>query len=128
MDGVTPGKVLGELESEIMAIVWDQKGSISVKTVTEILQQRRKIAYTTVMTIMGRLVEKGLLKRKANGKAYNYQAAYSKDKFLTKVSKQIIKNFVTSFGDAAIAHFAEEVDKIPADKRRKLLKMLKDSQ
>lgn len=120
-------RFLGELESEIMKIVWSQKNSVSVKIVTEILQQKRKIAYTTVMTIMGRLVEKGLLKRTSEGKAYNYQAAYSKDKFLTKVTKQIIKNFVSSFGDAAIAHFAQEVEKIPEEKRKKLIRILKES-
>ncbi len=127
MDGVASGKVLGELESEIMAVVWDQKEAISVKTVTDILQRKRKIAYTTIMTIMGRLVEKGLLKRKPLGKAYAYQAAYSKDKFLTKVTRQIINNFVSSFGEVAIAHFAEEVERIPEAKKRELLKMLKDS-
>ncbi len=118
---------LGELEKEIMEIVWRSNETISVKTVTEVIQQRRKIAYTTVMTVMGRLVEKSLLKRTAFGRAYNYQATYTKDKFLAKTSQQIIKNFVSSFGDEAVAHFAQEIEKIPAEKRRKLLKLLKDS-
>lgn len=121
------GKVLGKLESEIMEIVWQSQSPISVRSVTEILHQQRKIAYTTVMTIMGRLTEKGLLKRNKSGKAYVYQPSYSKDKFLTRASRQIIKNFVLNFGQVAIAHFAQEIEKIPADKRRKLLKMLKSS-
>jgi|SRR3989344_355528 len=118
---------LGELEKEVMEIIWSRKAPISVKNVHEIIGRKRKTAYTTIMTIMGRLTAKGLLKRKGEGKAYLYQQTYSKDRFLAKASQQIIKNFVSSFGDAAVAHFAQEIEKIPEDKRQKLLEMLKDS-
>lgn len=121
------GKVLGELESGVMEIIWQSPIPISVRDVTKYLQKKRKIAYTTVMTIMGRLVKKGMLKRKEVGKAYTYQPVYSKDRFLTKIAHQIIKNFVSSFGEVAVAHFAKEIEKIPASKRRKLLKILNSS-
>ena len=121
------GKILGELESEVMEIVWQSQHPISVRDVTEILQKKRKIAYTTVMTIMGRLTEKGLLRCKTAEKAYIYQPSYSKDKFLTRISRQIIKNFITNFGDVAVAYFVNELEKIPAKKRRKLIKILKES-
>lgn len=121
------GKVLGDLESDVMEIIWQSKGPISVRTVTQSLQKKRQIAYTTVMTIMGRLVEKGLLKRKESGKAYIYQPTYSREKFLTRVSRQIIKNFIASFGDGAVAHFAEEVNKLAPEKRKQLHKLLKET-
>lgn len=121
------GKVLGELESEVMEIAWKSNESISVRSVADILQKDRKIAYTTIMTIMGRLVEKGLLKRKESGKAYFYQPVYSKEKFLTRITRQIIKNFFASFGDAAVAHFAEEVEKLAPEKRKELQKILKEA-
>lgn len=124
---MTKFQLTGQLEKEIMEIVWLSQTPISVKLVHEIIIKQRKAAYTTIMTIMGRLTSKGLLKRKGEGKAYLYQPVYSKDKFLTKASQQIIKNFVTNFGDAAVAHFAQEIEKIPEDKRKKLLEMLKDS-
>lgn len=120
------GKVLGELESDVMEIIWQSKGPISVRTVTQSLQKKRQIAYTTVMTIMGRLVNKGLLKRQESGKAYVYQPVYSKEKFLSRVSRQIIKNFIASFGEAAVAHFAEEINKLTPEKRKQLQKMLKE--
>lgn len=122
------GKVLGELESGVMEIIWQSKGPISVRIVTQSLQKKRQIAYTTVMTIMGRLVEKGLLKRQESGKAYIYQPVYSKDRFLTRVSRQIIKNFIANFGDTAIAHFAEEVNRLTPNKRKELKKLLKEAQ
>ena len=121
------GKVLGELESEVMEIIWQCKEPVSVKVVTQNLQKKRQIAYTTVMTIMSRLADKGLLKCKKTGKAYIYQSAYSKDKFLTRISRQIIKNFVSSFGETAVAHFIQEVEKLTPVKRQALLKMLKEN-
>lgn len=121
------GKVLGELESGIMEIVWQSPNSVSVRDVTESIQHKRQIAYTTVMTIMNRLVDKGLLSRKQDGRAYLYKDAVSKDKFLTRISRQIIKNFVSSFGDVAVAHFVQEVEKLVPAKRRKLFRLLKET-
>lgn len=121
------GKVLGELESEIMEIVWHSTDPVSVRYVTEKLQHKRKIAYTTVMTIMGRLVQKSLLKRQESGKAYIYQPAFSRDKFLGRITRQIIKNFIANFGDAAVAHFAEEAEKLDPKKRKELKKILKEA-
>lgn len=121
------GKFLGELEKEVMEVVWQSAKSITVRHVFESIRKRRKIAYTTVMTIMGRLVKKGFLKTEVSGKAYIYKAVFSKDKFLTRISRQIIKNLTSSFGDTAIAHFAQELEKIPADKKQRLLKILEEA-
>ncbi len=128
MNNKTYGKVLGELETQIMEIVWKAEKSVSVSDVVKVLSKKRIIAYTTAMTIMGRLTEKGLLKRKSVGKAYTYLPTYSKDTFLSRISRQFIKNFVASFGDTAIAHFAEELDKVPTTKKKKLLSMLRDAE
>ncbi len=57
-------KVLGPLETEIMQIVWREKFT-TVKKVHQALQNQREIAYTTVMTTMTRLAEKGVLNREA---------------------------------------------------------------
>jgi len=119
------GKVLGELESEVMEIIWQAGEPVSVREITSILQKKRQIAYTTVMTVMGRLVEKGLLKCQRIGKAYTYTSSYTKDKFLTKITRQIMKNLSLSFGEIAVAHFAQEIEKLSPKKRRQLLKILK---
>lgn len=122
-----PSKFLGQLEKEVMDVVWASSEPITVRTVFETISKKRKIAYTTVMTIMGRLSKKGLLKQEVAGKTYHYEARYSKETFLTKLSRQILKNLSSSFGDAAIASFTQELEKIPPSKRNKLLKMLKKS-
>ena len=59
-------KVLGPLETDIMQIVWQDERS-TVKKVHRKLSQQRDIAYTTVMTTMSRLAEKGVLNRHREG-------------------------------------------------------------
>ena len=53
--------MLGSLEKEIMEIVWT-KGEVDARHVQQVIREKRKIAYTTVNTVLSRLVDKGLLK------------------------------------------------------------------
>lgn len=69
---------LGELELEILDVLWD-KNVVTVKDIHEELLRKRDIAYTTVMTVMSRLFEKGILKRSQAGRTYVYKPHYSRD-------------------------------------------------
>ncbi|PNE33370.1 CopY family transcriptional repressor [Streptomyces eurocidicus] len=57
-----------------MTRVWDWNRPVTVREVLEDLQQERSIAYTTVMTVMDNLYQKGWLRREAEGRAYRYEA------------------------------------------------------
>lgn len=118
------GKVLGELETEVMAIVWRQKGNISVKDVTEILEKRRQIAYTTVMTIMSRLADKGVLTRHLSGTSYLYKPRVTKQQFVAKAVHGIFSSAVSTLGEEVLAHFIKEINKTSPRKRKELIKML----
>jgi predicted transcriptional regulator len=65
---------LGETEMEILHHVWDL-GEASVADVQERILQNRKVAYTTVMTVMKNLADKGYLKYNKKGLAYIYSPA-----------------------------------------------------
>jgi predicted transcriptional regulator len=65
---------IGSLEADILAVVW-QQGRTTVREVYETLRERRKIAYTTVMTVMNNLVKKHLLTQDKSGVAYIYTPA-----------------------------------------------------
>ncbi len=54
--GLTTDYQLGELEEAIMEIVWQRDAEVTVREVWEALQPTRSLAYTTVMTVMSRLV------------------------------------------------------------------------
>ncbi|WP_190132042.1 BlaI/MecI/CopY family transcriptional regulator [Streptomyces mashuensis] len=65
---------LGDLEDAVMTRVWEWNRPVTVREVLEDLQQQRSIAYTTVMTVMDNLYQKGWLRREAEGRAYRYEA------------------------------------------------------
>ena len=120
------GKVLGELESEIMEIIWRQKDATSVKDIAEILGRRRKIAYTTLMTIMVRLVNKGVLVRRLNGLSYLYKPRVTKEQFIAKAVHGIFSSAVSTLGEEVLTHFVKEIQKINPKKRQQLLKILSE--
>ncbi|MBE0429675.1 MAG: BlaI/MecI/CopY family transcriptional regulator [Thermoleophilia bacterium] len=65
---------LTSVEAEIMRVVWDAAGPVTVRDVYEELRRRKKIAYTTTMTLMTKLAKKGFLNQDKSGTAYVYAA------------------------------------------------------
>lgn len=82
-------RTLTEQELEIMKVVWELQ-TATVRDVYEALLRRRKIAYTTVMTMMNILEEKGYLKKRAEDKAHVYRPAQPK----AKVIRAMVQEFV----------------------------------
>jgi predicted transcriptional regulator len=101
-------KVLGPLEAEVMRLVWDEDGPVTVRRLLERINRRRRpqLAYTTVMTVMSRLVEKGVLRRRREGRGYVYEAVAD------DAAGIAVEGVMRDFGDAAVAHF---VDRARAD-------------
>ncbi len=112
-------KLLGSLELEVMEFMW-QTGEATVRQVTKVIDRKRPIAYTTVMTVMGHLVGKGLLSRTMEGKRYRYVVARSRDKFLRETSKSMVRTLVDDFGDLAIAQFLGEINDVDAGRLEEL--------
>nr|WP_268249468.1 BlaI/MecI/CopY family transcriptional regulator [Streptomyces poonensis] len=69
---------MGELEDAVMTRVWKWNRPVTVREVLEDLQQERSIAYTTVMTVLDNLHQKGWVRREAEGRAYRYEAVSSR--------------------------------------------------
>lgn len=111
-------KLLGELEAEIMTLLWAENGTVTVRDVLGKLnaQQDHPAAYTTVMTVMSRLAEKGLLKRALSGNTYEYRVARSRDEFLRYASEKIATELIADFGEVAVAGFVSALERV--DPRR----------
>lgn len=122
--GKNISKVLGELESEIMEIIWQRQHPLSVAEVVKVISDKRKIAYTTVMTIMGRLVEKGLLTRNLSGSSYLYHPKVNREKFVARTVHNIFTSTISTLGQEAVTYFVKEIRKMSPKKRKDLLKML----
>ncbi|MCL5958162.1 MAG: BlaI/MecI/CopY family transcriptional regulator [Chloroflexi bacterium] len=80
---------------------------MSVREVHEILQERRPIAYTTVMTTMARLAKKKLLKARKMSLAYIYYPSMSQAEFTSSFVGRILDQLLENYSGAAISHFAE---------------------
>jgi len=108
------GKVLGPLEAEVMEILWAADEPMTVRQLLERINKRRRppLAYTTVMTIMSRLVEKEILSRTKQGRGYVYEAAASDPAAIA------VRSVMRDFGDAAWAHFVDEARAEPEALRR----------
>lgn len=65
---------LGETEMEILHHVWESSEA-TVADIHQRILQDRKVAYTTIMTVMKNLAEKGYLKYRKDGVTYVYSAA-----------------------------------------------------
>lgn len=107
-------KVLGPLEAEVMRGVWEAEGPVSVRDLVERLNRQRPqpLAYTTVMTVMSRLAEKGVLSRRLEGRSYLYEAT------VEDAAGIAVRNVMRDFGDAAMAHFVDEARADPGTLRR----------
>lgn len=99
---------LHELEAVIMDVVWRKRmASFAVSDVLVILEKKREIAYTTVMTTVARLYDKGLLKREREGKRYLYSPKLTREQFLESTAREVLDGAVG--GPRALAMLVEKV-------------------
>ena len=93
-----------------MRALWKRGEPQTVRQLLDLLNggRHRPLAYTTVMTVMNRLTEKGVLRRERRGRGYAYQPTAGDTAGIA------VQNVFREFGDAALAHF---VDQARADPR-----------
>jgi predicted transcriptional regulator len=101
-----PG-TLGALEAAIMDALWNAPGACSVQEVCERLGPGHH--YKTVMTVLNRLVEKELLSRELDGRAYRYLPALTRGGFLRDAAAGLVDAYVEAYGPAAADVLAEAV-------------------
>ncbi len=118
---------LTPLEQEIMVVIWSNP-DCDVRTVYDTLSQTKNMAYTTVMTIMNRMVKKNILQRKKSANKFLYSPLTSRK----QAAKGFLENFFSTmfdqYGQEGILAFAEEVERLPKDKKEQLKRMLENEE
>jgi len=101
------GRKVGELEGQVLDQLWAAEGWLSCREVLERLGDRNR-AYTTVLTVLSRLVEKGLVERREEGRGHLYRAVGDAD----ELTAQAIGALLAGASDrrAALAHFVEGIE------------------
>lgn len=93
-------------ELEIMKLVWE-RDSATVRDVYEALLERRKIAYTTVMTMMKILESKGYLKKRQQQRAYVYRPTRPKDKVIGKMIREFMDRVFSGSAEPLLVHLVK---------------------
>lgn len=101
-------ELVGPLEAACMRALW-RRAPATVAEVLERVNTRHEppLAYTTVMTVLSRLYEKGHVTRERRGRGYAYTPAFSEDELVDALSRRDVDQLVDRYGDVALAHFAE---------------------
>jgi predicted transcriptional regulator len=114
---MTPVTRLGDLERAAMQVVWSE-GPATARTVAERLAERG-LAYTTWLTVLGRLEAKGLLRREKVGRAFAYTAVASREDHISVLMQQALGQ--ADDREAALQHFARSVTPAEAEALRRAL-------
>lgn len=110
--------LLGPLEYAVMRALWDASPA-TVPVVLDLVNGQRpaddKLAYTTVMTVLSRLHDKGLLVRERRGRGYEYAPRFSEAGLVAHLSEREVQGLLDRYGEVALAQFAAAVER--ADER-----------
>jgi BlaI family transcriptional regulator, penicillinase repressor len=98
---------LTEQELEIMKIVWDRE-TATVRDVYEAMLERRKVAYTTVMTMMKILEQKKYLKKTLVDRAYVYRPTQPKRQVLGAMVREFVNRVFNGSAEPLLVHLVEE--------------------
>lgn len=95
-------KVLGDLEARIMRVVWTLDRPASARVVHTEVARKHKVEPLTVITVLNKLVAKGLLSRRKRDDLFHYEATLTEAEFMTHASRHVVEG-ILSFGPEAVA-------------------------
>jgi predicted transcriptional regulator len=94
-------------ELEIMKVIW-KLGPVTVRQVYEDLLERRKIAYTTVMTMMNILEQKEFLKKKQGDRAFVYAPSRPEKQVLSAMVREFVDRVFNGAAEPLLLHLVED--------------------
>jgi BlaI family transcriptional regulator, penicillinase repressor len=94
-------------ELELMKIVW-QKGEVTVRDVYETLLERRRIAYTTVMTMMRVLEKKGYVKTRRENRAFVYRPSRPERQVVRSMVREFVDRVFNGSAQPLLVHLVED--------------------
>lgn len=125
-EGSGLNRFFGPLEAKIMEILWTNSLEMTIKDVQQKLDQDKNINFNTVMTVMNRLVVKGILQKKSVVRSFKYKPVVTRDEFMETQSKELTFDLIEEFGSLAVTHMVDALDKVDPDLLDKLEQKIKD--
>jgi predicted transcriptional regulator len=121
----TPHPTLTPQELAIMKVVWS-RDKATVRDVYEAMREKRTIAYTTVMTMMRILEEKGYLKKTLVDRAHVYKPAQRRQQVIGAMVRDVLDRVFDGASDSLLVHLAK--DNKLTEKQRRIVKQLIEEQ
>lgn len=118
----------GDLQAEVMAAVW-RLGEATVEQVRSVQPAQRRSAYTTIQTVLNRLVDRGFLTRSKEGRKFVYRARADQIDYLTRTigdrlgraspeaRRSVLMNMVEELGPEDLEELARFAERIRRDRR-----------
>lgn len=121
-----PSTILTAAELEIMHEVWRLEQA-TVRDVYEALRERRKVAYTSVMTVMKILEQKGHLKKKQEERAYVYRPARPRAQVLRRMVRDFVDRVFQGAAKPLMVHLVED-SRLSTEDLAEIRRLLRKSQ
>ena len=98
-----------------MKLVWEHPHGATVREIYEALLVKRKVAYTTVMTMMRILEQKGFLKKALDQRAYVYKPTQPKGQVIGAMVREFVNRVFNGSAEPLLVHLVDDHHLSPKD-------------
>jgi predicted transcriptional regulator len=119
-------KVLGDLEARVMRVVWELERPSPARVVHERVLREHRVAIHTVITVLNKLVAKGLLAREKRADIFHYRAALTEEELVAQASRRVVEGILSLDADAVVASFVDVVAERDPKRLAALMKRIRD--
>lgn len=117
-------KVLGDLEARVMRIVWKLGRPVPAREVHERVSEEHTVAIHTVITVLNKLVAKGLLHREKRQELLHYEPMLTEEQFLTQTSRRLVEGILSLGPQAVTTSFVEVLAESDRDRLEDLARLI----
>lgn len=118
-------RFFGPLEAKILDILWNDV-EMTIKDVQQMLDKEKATNFNTVMTVMNRLVEKGILQKRVEGRSSLFKPVQTREEFLNAQSKEMTNELIDEFGNVVVSHMLDALEDVDDDLVAKLEQKIKE--
>jgi predicted transcriptional regulator len=117
--------MFGPAELPILEALWE-KGTLTGRELYEEVRRSKELAYTTVLTVVGRMVSKGSVKRKKVDGLYYYEPAMNRAEFERRAAAAVVKGIVEISPAHAVSAFVDVLSSSSADRLEEIMKLIEE--
>ncbi|HEU0078184.1 MAG TPA: BlaI/MecI/CopY family transcriptional regulator [Longimicrobiaceae bacterium] len=119
-------KVLGDLEARVMRTVWQIDRPATARTIHERVVREHAVAIHTTITVLNKLVEKGLLRREKREDLLHYEARFTEEEFRTQASRRVVEGILSMGPEAVTASFVDVLAEHDPERLAELARLIQE--